>query len=123
MLSPKGVGEVIKKGWDIKRERQSLIVVDGKEKQREDSWTDDDAHDQDEILSPVNDRLYVIDNPSCSREYDAVSITVMRNFREWVNWNGERCSDYASWYYRGTFVLNGITHTLGSDNIPIPEKK
>lgn len=94
-----------------------------KEECRNTSWTSDDSHNQDEILNPVNDKLYVIDNPSIAYEYSGVDmIVVMRNFREWLSWNGEKCSDYKPWYFRGLFgATNGnITPDVNVGNINFP---
>jgi len=126
-LTPAGVGEIISSGWDIKREQQHLIITitnsTPTEKSRDTSWTDDDAHNQDEILQPINGKLYVIDNPSICYEYPGVDIIiVMRNFREWLAWNGKKCSDYSPWYFRGLFdaVSGGIIPQVGVGRIDFP---
>ncbi len=65
-LFPAGVGNVVKSGWDIKRERISRDYVDGVKSSRywEQTWTNDDFSDWDEILIPANDKIYVIDSPN-----------------------------------------------------------
>jgi hypothetical protein len=99
-LSPSGVYAVATGGWDIKRwvdyewyENGSLDGSDSKS---------DDTVDSDEDLDPdSDDKIYVIDGPTCGKDF-GVNHTkeVYNGFREWVEWNGEKCSSDYYWHYR-----------------------
>ncbi|MBS1328991.1 MAG: hypothetical protein HP043_03200, partial [Dialister sp.] len=107
-LSPSGVGDVIKEGWDIKREKMVRRKIDGKiDPDKWDSkWSSDDATNNDEILVPKNDKLYSIDSPTIG--FEAIGKNYKEhiertNFNEWLEWHDDICSERVPWSFTGTW--------------------
>lgn len=124
-LSPAGIGGIVS-GWDIKRLKQECLVVDTVDKIRDIQWQDDDKSNDDEILTPQNDMIYAVDSPNLGlfSDYpDANVFTRVINFKEWVEWNGVKCSDEAFWHYRGSFFYLSqkiLGHELGIGHVQFP---
>lgn len=127
-LTPAGVGDVIKTGWDIKRLRMCRDKDDGKKSTQywDNNWVNDDSHDSDELLKPVNNQIYVIDSPNISCVGNNVSSETNNNFKEWVEWNKTRCSDEQKWYYKGTWKAGNpetiTNHAVGIGHMTLPTK-
>jgi hypothetical protein len=101
-LSPSGVGSVVKSGWAIKREIKSHDWRDGVKdegaKSWEDDWTPDTSAPPNLRLQPDDaGRIYDLDAPDIRT--DSASWETYNNFRQWVEWNDERCSDYTPWHW------------------------
>jgi hypothetical protein len=101
-LSPPGVEAVVRSGWAIKREIKSRQWYDGVEhktgKTFTNDWIDDTSGPSLLRLQPDDGaRIYDLDAPDI--RWGDVSFETYNNFRQWVEWNGERCSDYAPWHY------------------------
>jgi len=127
-LSPKGVRAVVKAGWAFQREVWSHNFADGYETTGTNkTWTPDTSKPQYLRLTPdATDRIYDLDAPDL--RWGSKKAETYNNFRQWIEWNGTRCSDYAHWYWKARWVVNTnlrkqITlNELGVGNITLPKR-
>jgi len=110
-LSPPGVEAIIRSGWAIKRQIKSRDWMDGlkveKPKTFKDDWTNDTSLPLLLKLRPDDKgRIYDLDAPDIS--WGKVSFETYNNFRQWVEWNGERCSAYTPWTYWARWHVNEL---------------
>jgi hypothetical protein len=127
-LSPKGVSKVVTSGWAFRREVWSHNWSDGqKASTYNDAWKDDTSNPRYLRLTPdALDMIYDLDAPDI--RWGARSYDTYNNFRQWIEWNGDRCSDNALWYWQARWELNRdpkrqITlNDLGPKNIRLPDK-
>jgi len=105
-LLPKGVGQVIQSGLSFKREVWSHNWSDGKPtKQFNSNWTSDTSNAAYLKLKPdPNDKIYDLDAPDL--RWGQRSCETYNNFRQWIEWNEEKCSDYALWYWQARWLLH-----------------
>jgi hypothetical protein len=101
-LSPRGVETVVKSGWAIEREVKCHDWRDGfkveSTKAWQDGWTRDTSGPAYLRLQPDDaGQIYDLDAPAVL--YGDASFETYNNFRQWVEWNGERCSDYVTWHW------------------------
>ena len=128
ILWPKGVGQVIQAGWSFKRERWSHDWIDGKETpQFTSNWTPDISKPPNLRLTPDSyDKIYDLDAPDL--RWGERSYETYNNFRQWIEWAGEKCSDYALWYWQARWLLHKdpskqITlNQVNVGNISLPSK-
>jgi hypothetical protein len=102
-ITPAGVNAVVKSGWAFKREKMRHDFQDGaKDASRWDtSWQDDTSAASLQNLTPdANDKIYDRDAPNIADFGVKDSYERNDNFREWVEWNGDRCADNAGWYWK-----------------------
>lgn len=124
-LSPKGLHAVVKSGWGFKREVRTHEWQDTSQRSKDATWRADTSPDAGLRLTPdLNDLIYDRDGPyigwgqGCWETYN--------NFQQWIEWNNERCSDLALWYWQGRWRLHKdplqqITlNDLGTGNITLP---
>ena len=53
------------------------------------------------MIPDSDDKIYVIDGPTCGLNFNVNHTKeVYDQFREWVEWNGVKCSDDYYWYYQ-----------------------
>jgi hypothetical protein len=134
-IAPKGVHYVLKNGWAFKRERMSRNWIDGKPVESGNDrninwntkWVDDTSPRKIVKLTPdVHDRIYDLDAPDIY--WGEKNYELYHNFRQWIEWGGERCSDYAEWYWRVRWQAHKdprrqiILNDLGTGNKPLPKK-
>jgi hypothetical protein len=127
-LTPKGVNQVIKAGWTLERQVWSHNWIDGvRAPSTNDNWTRDTSKPNYLRLVPdVQDKIYDLDAPDI--RWGQFSCETYNNFRQWVEWNAEKCSDYAPWYWQARWSLNKdlskqITlNELSTGNIKLPSK-
>jgi len=103
-ITPAGVHAVVQSGWSFERQKWRHDFKDGaRDTSRWDSsWQPDTSYPSFQNLVPdANDKIYDRDAPNIAG-FSGVLDSYERydNFREWVEWNGTRCSDYGGWYWR-----------------------
>jgi len=108
-LSPKGVAKVVQAGWAFKREVMSRIWIDGHKledkKTGTPTWVDDTSGPAYQRLIPDDlDKIYDLDAPDL--RWGQSSYETYNNFRQWIEWNGERCSDNALWSWQARWLVN-----------------
>lgn len=127
-LTPKGVDRVVVDGWKFEREVWTAEWRDGHVGPGTNTaWTKDTSNPKYLRLKPDGDsRIYDTDAPdlrwgeSTSESYN--------NFRQWIEWNGEKCSDLAPWFWQARWQANKkldqqITlNQVGPGNIKLPSK-
>jgi hypothetical protein len=135
VITPKGAGQIIQSGWALKRERWGHDWVDGKKKDEGNTrhsywntaWVDDTSLAPNLRLTPdANDRIYDIDGPNVRPGLgQSKSYQTYTNFRQFVEWNGEICSEKAEWYFRARWRESSspnITYKdLGTGNKALPD--
>jgi len=108
MLTPSGVYNVVSNGWDIKREMIRHDYKDGTNWWYRwcDEWTNDPPYDPSvKKLNPDNsNQIYDLDGPNICKFQGSDGIVTNScerydHFRQWVTWNGTKCSDYSLWYW------------------------
>ena len=101
-LSPPGVHDVVKAGWNIKRDKWSHKFKDGLASVFEINWNGDPSPPMFLKLIPdVDDRIYDSDAPSIGFVVYASCGEVYTNFRQWVEWNGEvTVMQFAFWSWK-----------------------
>jgi hypothetical protein len=128
-LSPKGVNQIVKTGWSVEREVSSHNWQDGSATNgTTQGWRKDTSKPGYLRLTPDGeDKIYDTDAPDL--RWGQFSSETYNLFRQWVEWNGEKCSDNAPWYWRARWVLNKDTrkqivlNDLGTgDKPPLPDK-
>jgi hypothetical protein len=127
-LTPKGIRDVLSGGLTFEREVWSHTWSDGgKTKGWNDTWTKDTSNPRYLKLMPdADDRIYDLDGPDL--RWGQKNYETYNNFRQWITWNGERCSDYAPWFWQARWSLDrdpGKQITLnqvGPASIKLPDK-
>ncbi len=102
-ITPSGVHNVVKAGWEFKREKMRHDFHDGaKDPSRWDTaWQDDTSSASFQKLIPdTDDKIYDRDAPNICDFGVVDSYERYDNFRQWVEWNREKCSDHADWYWK-----------------------
>jgi hypothetical protein len=99
---PTGVSKVIKTGWTFRRQVLSRIWQDGFKIEDAKTWTktwvDDTSGPTYLRLTPDDgDKIYDLDEPDL--RFGRFSTETYNNFRQWIEWNGETCSEFAPWYW------------------------
>jgi len=129
-LSPKGVNQVVKTGWALKREVWSENYLDGArdDKTSNSTWTPDISKPVYLKLTPdSDDKLYDTDAPDL--RWGQFSSETNNRFRQWVEWNGEKCSDQAYWHWKAQWVAPRddkskqiVVNDLASVDMTLPGK-
>ncbi len=111
-ITPAGVHNVVTSGWNFRRDKWRHDFKDGaKDNDRYDStWQGDDppqgSSDPFKKCTPDNDeKIYDLDGPSIGPA-GTDSYERYDNFREYIQWNGDMCSDYTGWYYKARWKKN-----------------
>ena len=61
----------------------------------------DTSYDCFQKLTPDNqDKIYDRDAPSIGRADIATNQETYNNFKQWIEWNSDKCSDEAEWYWK-----------------------
>jgi hypothetical protein len=133
-LTPAGVHNVVKSGWAFKRERMSRDWNDGaKDHEGEGSsdywnttWIDDTSYATFQKLTPDStDKIYDRDAPNIAA-FGSKDAESYNNFREWIKWAGEDCSDKAGWYWQARWKKSASPQVelkdVGTGSITLPTK-
>lgn len=132
-ITPEGVQDVVQSGWTFKRERWSHDWDDGnKSNPGNDAddywnteWVDDTSFAVYQRLEPdSDDKIYDRDAPNIAG-FGSDDSETYNNFREWVEWNNEKCSDHGLWYWKGHWQKSEDPQVtlkqVGTGNIELPE--
>jgi hypothetical protein len=127
-LTPPGVNAVVKAGLTFERQVISHNWSDGiKTKQFNDTWTRDTSDAAYLKLIPdAKDKLYDLDGPDL--RWGQRSYETYNNFRQWITFNTERCSDYGLWHWQARWQLHRdpakqITlNEVGPGSVSLPDK-
>jgi hypothetical protein len=133
-ITPAGVHNVVKSGWEFKRERMSHDWNDGAKASEGEgetdywntTWVDDTSYAQWLKLTPDNDdKIYDNDSPNISA-FGNTDAETYNNFRQWIKWAGDDCSDKAEWYWQGRWKKSANPQVtlkdVGTGNIHLPDK-
>ena len=134
-ITPTGIHSVVRSGWAFDRERWAHSWMDGRRHSPGNTrsnhwnttWGDDTSPPMWLRLTPDDsDRIYDLD--ASDIRYGTRNYESYNNFRQCIEWNGERCSDYAGWYWqvrwrahrdqRRQITLND----LGLGNVTLPDQ-
>jgi hypothetical protein len=126
-LTPSGVHNVVTSGWNLRRERWTRQWANGRPgEQTTTSWDDDTSNRELLRLTPdANDRIYDTDGPNI--RWGTSSYEIYHNFRQWVEWHSERCSDYGYWHFRARWRAHPnqsqqiVLNEVGPGQRPLPE--
>lgn len=129
-ITPKGIHDVVKDDWGFRRAKEGTIWTDAGTPEQHSAgwprWTDDQSPEEAQKLTPdADDKIYDTDAPSEGLTSMWNESQRYINFRQWVEWNGERCSDFALWYWKARWQRGATPEEItlkevGLGNIPIP---
>ena len=127
-LSPKGVNQVVKAGWTFERQVWSHNWMDGaKAPGTNDNWTKDTSKPVYLKLTPDGgDKIYDTDAPDL--RWAQFTSESYNQFRQWIEWNGEKCSDDAAWHWQARWKVDKDTrkqitlNELGTGGLTLPNK-
>jgi hypothetical protein len=127
-IQPSGIHNVVNAGWALKRERWTHDWVDGRQDHPGNGhtnywntdWVDDTLAAMSMLTPDLDDKVYDTDAPDLStaavRDYETYN-----NFRQWLEWNGDRASDNSPWHFQARWQANRVTmKDVGAVNIPLP---
>ncbi len=129
-ITPPGIHDVVKSGWAFKRERISHDWIDGVKNTAADywntTWVDDTSLSMWTKLTPdADDKIYDLDGPNVQAVGSSNDYETYNNFRQWIEWNSEKCSDYADWYWQGRWKKSATPQVtlkeVGIGNIKLPD--
>jgi hypothetical protein len=99
-LTPKGVHAVVTKGWEFRRDKQGYRLGNKVPTISWPKWADDTSQTPCLKLEPdTDDCIYDIDAPTIGGDSHNKTNEAFINFRQFVFWNGDRCSEYAYWSF------------------------
>lgn len=127
-LLPKGIRKVIKFGLAFQRQVWSHNWSDGQKTNKfNNTWTRDTSKVYYlRLLPDVNNNIYDTDSPDI--RWGQRSYETYNNFRQWIEWNQKKISDYALWYWQARWrihrnITKQITlNDLNTGNINLPDK-
>ncbi|MPZ33645.1 MAG: hypothetical protein GEV13_22095 [Rhodospirillales bacterium] len=128
-LLPRGVGRVISAAgkhtlFNIRRELTAHDYVDGaphKHKKSFGVWLDDTLLTMQVHTSAALDELYDTDAPDLPVATQTAE--TYNNFRQWLEWDGRPCSNYAYWYFQARWKDQKVTlKDVGQGSIALPQQ-
>lgn len=126
-IQPAGIHNFVTGGWVLKRERWTHDWVDGARNspgnghsnQWNTAWVDDTLTGMSVLTPDLDDKVYDTDAPNlgmAAHDYETYN-----NFRQWLEWNNERASDSAPWFFQARWQNNRVTtKDVGTGNIQLP---
>jgi len=108
-LTPPGVNAVVQAGWNFRRDKWRHDFKDGaRDATRYDTtWQGDDSDADFLKLVPDNaDKIYDLDGPNIGDFGQTDSYERYDNYRQYIQWNGTLCGDYAGWYWKARWKAN-----------------
>lgn len=130
VISPSGVHDVVKSGWAFRRQRISHDWKDGVKNTAANywntAWVDDTSLASWTRLTPdADEKIYDLDGPNIAAA-GTTDYETYNNFKQWIEWGGDRCSDDASWYFQGRWQRSSSPQVtlkdVGTGNIALPDK-
>lgn len=133
-LYPEGIHSVLTNGWEIKRQMWRHDYTNGVPwaARWQTYWTDDPTYFSYKRYNPPDeyDQNYDLDAPDIWQQRAEFGITDSceryDNFRQWIEWNGVICSEYAPWRWFARWKYNPDKYQqitlkeLNNDNQPFP---
>jgi len=129
-LQPSGLGQLLNQlnkndKWNLRRQLTAHDYVDGAKAVHKKSfinWIDDDSMALMKMLNPsTNDKLFDTDGPDLPTGIK--SAETYNNFRQWVEFDGIPCSNYAFWYFQARWKAQTVTlNDVGSGTMKLPDK-
>lgn len=130
IITPAGVHDVVKSGWAFKRQMTGHVWIDGAKVTgdprfwKPDWSVDDTSATAFTRLTPTADeKIYDLDGPSILA-VGTSDAEVYYNFRQYIQWNGDMCSDYSLWYWQGRWQKSASPQVtlkdVGTGNIALP---
>ena len=91
------------------------------------TWQDDtSAASWKKLVPDADDKIYDLDGPDVRQVGPSNDVETYNNFRQWIEWNGNRCSDNAEWYWQGRWQKSVTPQVslkdVGTGNIVLPSK-
>jgi len=129
-LKPAGVSKVLKAGWTFRRQIMAHDWQNGIKMKGAKTWTktwaDDTSGPTYLRLTPDDaDKIYDLDEPEI--RVARFSSETYNNFRQWVEWNGETCSEFAPWFWQAIWRAKADTtaqielNQCDKGNIKLPD--
>jgi hypothetical protein len=128
-LFPGGVGRIILAAgkqtlFSIRRQLTAHDYVHGsphKHKKSFGVWVEDTGLEMQVRTNIVNDELYDTDAPDLPTATQTAE--TYNNFRQWLEWDGRPCSNYAYWYFQARWKDQQVTlKDVGQGSIPLPQQ-
>jgi len=128
-LFPRGIGKIIHAAgkhalFNIRRELTANDFVNGAPSHHKKSfkvWADDTLTEMQALTSVFNDELYDSDAPDLPPATQ--SAETYNNFRQWLEWEGRPCSNYAYWYFQARWKDQRVTlKEVDQGGIPLPQQ-
>jgi hypothetical protein len=129
-LQPSGVGKIILAAskhtlFNIRRQLTAHDYVDGAPKKHQKSfvdWADDTLLTMQVLKSVATDELYDTDGPDLPGGA-AHTAETYNNFRQWLEWDGRPCSNFAYWYFQARWKDQLVTlKDVGQGSITLPKQ-
>jgi hypothetical protein len=126
-LLPRGIGKIIHAAgkyalFKIRRELTAHDYVDGAPHQHKKSfkpWVDDTLGTMQVLTTVFSDELYDTDAPDLPMGTQTAE--TYNNFRQWLEWEGRPCSNYATWYFQARSKNQQVTlKDVGPGSIAFP---
>jgi hypothetical protein len=128
-LQPSGVGKIILAAskhmlFSIRRQLTAHDYVDGapnKHKKSFVDWVDDTLLAMQVLKSVATDELYDTDAPDLPVATQTAE--TYNNFRQWLEWDGRPCSNFAYWYFQARWKNQHVTlKDVGQGSITLPKQ-
>jgi hypothetical protein len=127
-LFPRGVGRIIAAAgkqtlFKIRRELTAHDYIDGaphKHKKSFGVWLDDTLLTMQVFTSVALDEIYDTDAPDVPSATQTAE--TYNNFRQWLEWEGRPCSNYAYWHFQARWKDQAVTlKDVGPGSIAMPK--
>ncbi len=128
-LQPRGVGRIIVAAgkhslFRIRRQLTAHDYVNGapnKHKKSFGVWVDDTLLEMQVQTSAASDELYDTDAPDLP--VATLTAETYNNFRQWLDWDGQPCSNFAYWYFQARWKDQQVTlKEVGQGSITLPQQ-
>lgn len=128
-LLPRGVGRIILAAsrhtlFSIRRQLTAHDYVNGVPNRHKKSfgvWVDDTLLTMQVLTSVVNDELYDTDAPDLPAATQTAE--TYNNFRQWLEWDRQPCSNFAYWYFQARWKDQQVTlKDVGQGSITLPQQ-
>jgi hypothetical protein len=128
-MSPKGVGRMLlfagkQKLLNLRREVSAVYYVDGALSKEQSSvdWKDDESQPLMRVVDSADiDEVYDTDGPDLAAATQTSE--TYANFRQWLEWDGQPCSNHALWYFQARWKNQEITlKDVGQGSISLPHQ-
>jgi len=126
-LLPRGIGKIIHAAgkhalFNIRRQLTANDFVDGAPSHHKKSfkpWVDDTLGTMQVLTSVFSDELYDTDAPDLPTATQTAE--TYNNFRQWLEWEGRPCSNYANWYFQARWKDQQVTlKDVGPGGMKLP---